>query len=560
MNQNGDKSEKYERISAERKERFDAILNCPSKKITVVGGPGTGKTYLFKAFLSGKQNCLTLTFVNSLVEDLSLDLCTLCEVKTLHGYARNVLESKVGSKVKVFPKLSRVIERDAKILIGVNVDFDSIFDNKEDDNPHINLYRKRKKYYDNYYGYSSIIYAAVKLFEQSRNKIPAYEHILVDEFQDFNKLEVSLIELLAEKSPVLLAGDDDQALYGFKGASADHIRQRHDEANTDYASFTLPYCSRCTRVIIDAVNDLIAKATENGHLCNRIVKQFWYFQDKEKARECELYPMLAYAQVFSRQIPWFIEKRMNDIAGEQQGQFSSLIIAPTKVQCRSLVTSLREKGFASIESIQSEEDKDIVLLDGLKLLMENNVSNLGWRIVAEKFLTPSKFKKLLTQTTENAAQPICEMIDQEIREKVKGILKTLKALQKGETVNEKNLNSVLEEMRIDGHEIILNALKDKIISNYQRPGNPGLRKVPIKVTTIQSSKGLSADFVFITYFDDRYFIKNRDKSKISDQDICNFIVSLTRAKKKVFLISSNKMSQPTFLGWIDSSRIEKISL
>ena len=81
----------------------------------------------------------------------------------------------------------------------------------------------------------------------------------------------------------------------------------------------------------------------------------------------------------------------------------------------------------------------------------------------------------------------------------------------------------------------------------------GIRKIPIKSTTIQSSKGLSADYVFITHFDDRYFIKNN--GNISDKDIRNLLVALTRAKKKVFLISSNTTKRPTFLGWINADRI-----
>lgn len=76
-------------------------------------------------------------------------------------------------------------------------------------------------------------------------------------------------------------------------------------------------------------------------------------------------------------------------------------------------------------------------------------------------------------------------------------------------------------------------------------------------TTIQSSKGLSSDLVFLTHFDDRFFIKNEDKSIITNQDICNFIVALTRARKKVILISTTKL-KPTFLNWIKPERINKI--
>ena len=45
-----------------------------------------------------------------------------------------------------------------------------------------------------------------------------YKLIIVDEYQDFNKLEVAMIDLLATKSHVMVVGDDDQAIYDFKNA------------------------------------------------------------------------------------------------------------------------------------------------------------------------------------------------------------------------------------------------------------------------------------------------------------------------------------------------------
>ncbi|MHA1170386.1 MAG: UvrD-helicase domain-containing protein, partial [Candidatus Hodarchaeales archaeon] len=442
-----------------------------------------------------------------------------------------------------------------KVLLGEDIDFDSLFHNREDNSEHIEFYKSRKAYYDNYYGYSSIIYAAVKLFEDKKSKIPTYQQILVDEYQDFNKLEVSLIELLAEKSPILLAADDDQALYGFKGASPDHIRYRHDVSNTDYQSFTLPYCSRCSRVIVDAVNDILRKAKENGNLQGRIDKQFLYFEEAKKDADSNQFPQLDYAQVHARQIPWFIEQRLTDIAGKQQGLFSCLIIAPTKRQCRAIVSSLRKKGLRNIESIESKEGQEVTLLDGLRLLMDDKSSNLGWRIVAMKQLSKKKYEQVLKQTYSDEPSSITDIIGKNIKKDINKLLTIMKKVRKGEQVKDDDLNSALAAVGMSENEIKANALYEKISNTSQRIGNPGLRKVPIKVTTIQSSKGLDADFVFITYFDNRYFIKNKDKSKISDQDVCNFVVSLTRARKKAYLISSNSNSEPTFLKWINSNRI-----
>jgi superfamily I DNA/RNA helicase len=115
----------------------------------------------------------------------------------------------------------------------------------------------------------------------------------------------------------------------------------------------------------------------------------------------------------------------------------------------------------------------------------------------------------------------------------------------------------LEEMcgktGINSHDATKRVLKEKSTRDSRRAGKPAIRKIPIQSTTIQSSKGLAEDYVFITHFDDQYFLK--DKGTIGDRDICNFLVALTRARQKVFLISSHK-KEPSFLRWIARERLE----
>lgn len=550
---------KYEKSKAERQKYVDAVLNSQSKKNIVVAGPGTGKTYLFKEILKGKKKSLTLTFVNPLVEDLSLELCGISDVRTLHGFARSALGTATSGTVKVFPKLSEVIKEDAKILLNKEIDFDHIFHNRDDENEHIEFYKNRKNYYDKHYGYSDIIFAIVKHFESKKDKIPSYEQVVVDEFQDFNKLEVSLIDLLAEKSPILLAGDDDQALYAFKSASPEHIRQRHAVENTDYASFTLPYCSRCTRVIVEATNDIVQAATKNGNLTGRINKDYKYFDHEEKDKVCEKHPKIGYGQLYAKQIPWFIEQRIGEIAEHEMGNFSVLIISPTKVQIRSIATTLKNKGFGNIRFVEKKDGKEATLLDGLKILLDDNKSNLGWRIVSKSLLGEKDFNALITTTGSDATKNVFELIGKDHKKEVDGMLKILRAVRDDKKVDEKKLETLLKKIDVDPYVMAKEFLKDEISSNSPKGGNAAVRKIPIKATTIQSSKGLADDYVFITNFDDQYFIKNKDKKKITDQDICNFLVALTRAKKKVFLISSNTKKEPTFLKWINKDRIEKIS-
>ncbi len=100
-----------------REAAIDNILKNKSEKKVVVAGPGTGKTYLFEELFASKEgaNKLTLTFINALVEDLSLELRGISDVKTLHSYALSCFRE---GKVKIFPGMPKIIRDDGKVLLG----------------------------------------------------------------------------------------------------------------------------------------------------------------------------------------------------------------------------------------------------------------------------------------------------------------------------------------------------------------------------------------------------------------------------------------------------------
>lgn len=53
-----------------------------------------------------------------------------------------------------------------------------------------------------------------------------FQHILVDEFQDTNKIQYKWIKILAGKTgQVMIVGDDDQSIYGWRGAQIENIQK-----------------------------------------------------------------------------------------------------------------------------------------------------------------------------------------------------------------------------------------------------------------------------------------------------------------------------------------------
>ncbi len=320
--------EKYAQAKERRDKYVNAVLASKSERKVVVAGPGTGKTYLFRRILETKRNSLTLSFINQLVDDLSIDLFGMSEVRTLHSFATELLRrSTNGKNIHIYPMLPAVIAEDLAFLTGEIVDFVRIFNTFDETNPKLDFYQERRRYYDNSYGHSDVIFAAVLYLRKYPEKIPTYDQILVDEFQDFNVLEVSLIDLLSKRSPVLIAGDDDQALYNFKHAEARHIRERYADKES-FTAFNLPLCSRCTRVIVEASNDIVRAAVNSGLLIGRIEKPYEYLDDKDKDRIGEAFPKITHCQVFPAQIAWLVESKLDEFARLTRGRFSVLVISP----------------------------------------------------------------------------------------------------------------------------------------------------------------------------------------------------------------------------------------
>ncbi|MEA3405826.1 MAG: DNA helicase II [Pseudomonadota bacterium] len=108
-----------------------------------------------------------------------------------------------------------------------------------------------------------------------------YKHILVDEFQDTNSLQYAWLRVLAGGSGKLfVVGDDDQSIYGWRGAKVENIRQFGDDFS-QVQMVRLEQNYRSTGTILKAANALIANNT------TRMGKQLW--SDGEEGAPIRVY-------------------------------------------------------------------------------------------------------------------------------------------------------------------------------------------------------------------------------------------------------------------------------
>lgn len=105
-----------------------------------------------------------------------------------------------------------------------------------------------------------------ELLQHYRRK---FRHILVDEFQDTNHIQYEWLKLLAgDQTPMTVVGDDDQSIYGWRGARVENIRE-FSKSHADSHTVRLEQNYRSTGTVLQAANSVISRNTD------RLGKNLW---------------------------------------------------------------------------------------------------------------------------------------------------------------------------------------------------------------------------------------------------------------------------------------------
>lgn len=143
------------------------------------------------------------------------------------------------------------------------------------------LYKKYSEamYKEAFYDYDDmIIEVAHALRDQSTLRTvleEQYQYILVDEFQDTNEAQMSLVLAISQgivhegRANVMVVGDDDQAIYKFQGAEISHMMRFRDSLYKDVTTIVLDKNYRSAQKILDLARSVITQIKGSGRLENK---------------------------------------------------------------------------------------------------------------------------------------------------------------------------------------------------------------------------------------------------------------------------------------------------
>ncbi|BBL73549.1 DNA helicase II [Methylomagnum ishizawai] len=154
-----------------------------------------------------------------------------------------------------------------------------------------------------------------------------FQHVLVDEFQDTNRIQYAWLRLLTERHENLFAvGDDDQSIYSWRGARVENLA-RFQQDYPQHRLVRLEQNYRSTGHILNAANALIA------HNQSRLGKTLW-----TQGNEGE--PIAVYTAFNEQDEAYFVVERIRQWAAEGHARRDAAILYRSNAQSRQFEEKL----------------------------------------------------------------------------------------------------------------------------------------------------------------------------------------------------------------------------
>ena len=262
----------YKYLESLNNEQLEAVLSNDNE-IMLVAGAGTGKTntivkkiiYLIKEQRVIPYNILAVTFTNKAVREIrervNSSLCTNHSgvvVNTFHQLAKSILDKddnyqllgykslkiledegreKILDKIIKYNDMYNRVNEFNKTIKALLIDFNAKKNNRYIESSNKEYEELFKELYHAYVlevfanGYIelddlvNLVIVLLERYPEIRKEVSsAFDYIFVDEYQDVNKEQYKLIKLLKNKNKVLIVGDEDQAIYGWRGSNSKYFR------------------------------------------------------------------------------------------------------------------------------------------------------------------------------------------------------------------------------------------------------------------------------------------------------------------------------------------------
>ena len=379
------------------------------------------------------------------------------------------------------------------------------------------------------------------LADETSNK---YQYIMVDEYQDTNEIQLLLLKKLCKNhNNICVVGDDDQSIYGFRGANHKNILDFEKDFNAKVIKLELNY--RSTNQILNAANSLISfnKQRYNKKLISAL-------GDGKEVRVIGKYNELTEAQTIAKEIKNLINRGVNpkDIA----------ILYRINALSRSIEDGLRNEGIAyklvgGMRFYEREEIKD--LISYLRIFVNENDDYSFKRIVNKprRGIGKTTINKLENAKDEKSFIEFIktselEFVSKKAAKTLKEFVKDMKELSKAsidklpEFIEEKiNLSKAYkDEDKARNIEEFYGLMRDKYDLTLREFLNElSLESDQDKITdetinlmSIHASKGLEFEYLFVIGLEEGFF-------PLGDADIEEerrlAYVAITRAKKELTL-------------------------
>jgi len=526
--------------------QIDKILSSKARKKLIVAGPGTGKTSFFKKAIrhygGGRNEYLALTFINNLVDELQHDLGELTKVYTFHGYCHFLLRKYSNLRLglqdnfEYYPPLIKLIKSDWEIIKQDEPpQFSGLMRNVNNDDS-LKFFLNRGNYY-NAIGYDDSVYRVFKALSDNKYAIDKYKLIIVDECQDFNQLETSVLSFISRYNPILIVGDDDQTLYSqLRNSDPDFIRKLFNDG--EYISFELPFCLRCPNAVIEVFKKFVESAKKNNLLEKRINKRFDFFPPI-KGRDSKKYPRIKLvlssiqkktpigANYFGRYIVQEIKKiPKEEIRQSYDKNYPTVLIIGPTYYLNSILPAIKAEKY-DFDFKKNKADLKINLEKGFVFIKKCKDHNLGWRIIVE-LEKLSNYQEIIKQSA----------------------------------ISGKGLFELLPTSYTQKYIKKASAYEIKPIGEKVEP-QLNLESPKIKLVTYEGAKGLSAQHVFILGVQNGDLPRN--SSKIKDLEVCKFLVALTRTRKQCQILcttnfAGKSVNPSVFIKWLPKDQIKPIKI